>query len=355
LISNCTFANNSAASGGALYFGIDRNVTLTNCVFEGNVATMSHGGAFAHEGGGYANVLSATDCQFVGNSAPSGAGGAVFTVAWGGVDTLIRCHFEGNSASIGGGYRTDRHVVSIEDCSFAGNVAIGADSGRGGGAIAMEAISQATIVGSTFSDNHANRGGAIDHYWYCSGVSVSACTFTGNRGVLSGGAIVARDYCAIEVMSCHFDGNTSPVGAAIHASGGASSGDAVHVTSTRFVHHDEAVSDESILGGSGLAIVSESSVFCDNAIAAAIGDVDFDASNCVVEFCTDANGDGEVDACACPGDLNGDFVTDGADLSIVLGYWGPVTNPNNPADLNDDGLVDGADLAVMLGGWGACP
>jgi hypothetical protein len=53
-----------------------------------------------------------------------------------------------------------------------------------------------------------------------------------------------------------------------------------------------------------------------------------------------------------PGDLNGDGVVNGADLAILLGCWGDVTNPAcAPADLNADGTVNGADLAVQLGNW----
>jgi hypothetical protein len=54
----------------------------------------------------------------------------------------------------------------------------------------------------------------------------------------------------------------------------------------------------------------------------------------------------------CIGDLNGDGIVDGADLTILLGAWG---TDDPVADLNDDGLVDGADLTLMLGAWGVCP
>ena len=53
---------------------------------------------------------------------------------------------------------------------------------------------------------------------------------------------------------------------------------------------------------------------------------------------------------ACPADLNGDDVVDGADLGALLGQWG---GPGI-ADLNGDGVVDGADLGVLLGAWGGC-
>lgn len=59
---------------------------------------------------------------------------------------------------------------------------------------------------------------------------------------------------------------------------------------------------------------------------------------------------GEVD-CTPPliGDANGDCVVNGADLTLVLGFWG-TSNPN--ADVDGNGLVNGADLTVCLGYWG---
>ena len=66
----------------------------------------------------------------------------------------------------------------------------------------------------------------------------------------------------------------------------------------------------------------------------------------------------------CLGDMNNDFVVDGADLAIILNDFGNGAIANggngNPigdpvADVNGDGVVDGADLAVVLGTFGACP
>jgi len=53
----------------------------------------------------------------------------------------------------------------------------------------------------------------------------------------------------------------------------------------------------------------------------------------------------------CIGDLNGDGVINGAEISIVLGAW---STGNSYADINGDGVVDGADLAMILGSWGPC-
>lgn len=50
------------------------------------------------------------------------------------------------------------------------------------------------------------------------------------------------------------------------------------------------------------------------------------------------------------GDLNCDGVVNGADITILLGTWGPCTGC--AADLNNDGVVNGADITVLLGNWG---
>ena len=53
----------------------------------------------------------------------------------------------------------------------------------------------------------------------------------------------------------------------------------------------------------------------------------------------------------CPGDLNGDGVVDGTDLSLIIGFWGQV---NAAYDIDGNGVIGGGDLAVLLGGWGDC-
>jgi hypothetical protein len=73
---------------------------------------------------------------------------------------------------------------------------------------------------------------------------------------------------------------------------------------------------------------------------------------------TNANGvpdccDGGVSCGPCLGDVNFDGIVNGADISVLLGFWGLNGKPNN-ADTNDDGQVDGADLANVLGNWGPC-
>jgi len=44
----------------------------------------------------------------------------------------------------------------------------------------------------------------------------------------------------------------------------------------------------------------------------------------------------------------------GADLSIILGFWGPCSSSDCMPDLDGDGVVGGADLTLILGNWGNC-
>ena len=56
----------------------------------------------------------------------------------------------------------------------------------------------------------------------------------------------------------------------------------------------------------------------------------------------------------CPGDLTGDGLVDGEDLTLLLGEWG-ICPPSCPGDITGDGKVDGEDLTLLLGDWGPCP
>ena len=67
----------------------------------------------------------------------------------------------------------------------------------------------------------------------------------------------------------------------------------------------------------------------------------------------DINGNGILDTCECVCDLNLDGNIGGADLSIVLGFWGVVTTFPR-ADFNNNGVVNGEDLAILLSQWGPC-
>ena len=62
----------------------------------------------------------------------------------------------------------------------------------------------------------------------------------------------------------------------------------------------------------------------------------------------------ELGEAPCVADLNGDGVVNGADLSVVLAFWGSCETSDCPADFDGDGAVTGADLSVLLATWGFC-
>ena len=58
--------------------------------------------------------------------------------------------------------------------------------------------------------------------------------------------------------------------------------------------------------------------------------------------------------CGCSADVNGDSMVNGADIAIVLGYWGPASSTMPGADIDADGSVNAQDLGILLAEWGEC-
>lgn len=139
---NCLFTRNRAGSGGAIRYssvaGEESVMTAINCMFADNSATDSFDGRI---GGGaiYAGTtgtLVLTDCTFANNSAANG-GGAIFNDGPQ-ANANIRarnCTFLTNRARTGGAIYNNseagaRGVLDFENCTFSANYAE-----NGGGAI----------------------------------------------------------------------------------------------------------------------------------------------------------------------------------------------------------------------------
>ncbi|MBU0618456.1 MAG: FG-GAP repeat protein [Planctomycetes bacterium] len=71
----------------------------------------------------------------------------------------------------------------------------------------------------------------------------------------------------------------------------------------------------------------------------------------------DEDGDGIMDVCLCPGDLDGDLDVDLSDLAQLLSNYGATSGAGyEDGDLDEDGDVDLADLAALLAVYGTeCP
>lgn len=207
-LTDCEFIGNSSQGyGGAMYSWGNTRSTFTNCIFRGNSAAEG-GGAIGNQchppifpinlikcmfrdnsaknGGGMYNNggnVTLTDCQFVHNSA-LGSGGGVHNSG----ETFMRmlnCRFENNSSESGGGmsnlFETDTELV---DCLFVGN------SARSGGGVYGH-FSSPTLINCVFFRNVAlQAGGAMcNSNWedYYSNPKLINCTLVENRSKSSTG------------------------------------------------------------------------------------------------------------------------------------------------------------------------
>ena len=154
-ISNCSFRNNSAFSGGAgMYNGDDSNPLLETCSFIENVTN--------EDGAGMMNFMGSnpvlTDCDFIGNRAEDHAGGMLNVAESNPI--LDRCTFIANSAGAesqghdGGGMFNDEGSPRLTNCLFISNAA-----GRNGGAMHNRGKSNPIILNCTFSENQAGSEG----------------------------------------------------------------------------------------------------------------------------------------------------------------------------------------------------
>lgn len=205
-IRDCSFGKNHATGGGAIYFLASSveieachfydntsrwrggavwvtgaPTTVTNCSFQGNASFR--GGALCLEGS--AAIFSG--CDFSANSADSGGAVAILE----GSPVFTDCKFTENTAMAGGGVFCPRDDVQLVRCHFLANV-----SSTAGGALMCEyAIRSVTLTGCTFHGNRAPRGGAVH---------------------VEGEELL--ESCRIE--DCAFDANTAEDGGACWLAGG---------------------------------------------------------------------------------------------------------------------------------------
>ena len=194
-ISNCTFINNRAYRGGALYndaFGFGgASPTVINCTFLNNAA-FKMGGAIYNEGRfGQAEASPILiNCLFSTNSAETG--GAITNMGPSGYANPIitNCIFENNNGKFGGaiynfGLGGNASPI-ITDCIFRNN----SDGGRfgTGGAMIIDGReggnSNPVIRNCTFTNNVAGSAGGIyvttAHDGHSNPV-VEHCVFSGNN------------------------------------------------------------------------------------------------------------------------------------------------------------------------------
>ncbi|MFN8631296.1 MAG: CSLREA domain-containing protein [Chloroflexota bacterium] len=187
-----TIRNGHAASGGGA-------VSATSPLALEQVAIEDSSGTTG--GGIYASAsLVMTDVTISGCAASSGGGGVY--LASPAVGTVTRLTASGNTAPTGGGIYIEygAHIGNMSASTFATNVALGS-----GGAI--ESLGSVYMLASTtFLDNSAENGGAIDVV-LGAGIDVRDSVFRGNQASENGGAISATG--AVQSVRSSFVGNAA--------------------------------------------------------------------------------------------------------------------------------------------------
>lgn len=241
-MEDLTLQNGNTTNGGAIYN--QGNLTILNCTFKNNYATVfddnpntGQGGAIYNNGNSTTAIVNITNSVFTGNSANGNGGGAVF-----------------NSGSPGNA------TMNINNSTFTNNICTDFD----GGAIFNSGyLGNATvnINNSLFNNNTAaSNGGAIDNN--AGSLNITKSTLNNNTAKegLFGGAINNEENGTSYLNNCTLDNNTSSNGGATSNSGGE-----VTINNSTFTGNTAT--------GSGGAVVNalyqsttniENSIFTDN-------------------------------------------------------------------------------------------
>ena len=381
---NCTFVNNSASYGGAVFARDCINTSFENCSIVNNSAS-TYGGAIDIDQGSYsvfncsfennsanesagAFWINATgsveNCSFVNNSANNLAGGAIWsdanvsivncsfeknTALWEGavrmgMGSVINCSFVNNSATSGhGAIRIDNGSVLdcnfekntagngsgalyssgnliVKNCTFLNNV----DMGHGG---ALSTWGNLTVENSSFINNSAKnygRGGAI--YAYGSKNIIQNCSFV-NNSAERGGAIGG--------------GTASVINCTIENSNSLSTGGAIHLDRSTIVNCSFINCSSSSVGGAIYStyygnIANCSFINCSSSIAGAIRLNISSIKNCSFENCSAATMGGAL-WISCDGNIdNSTFVNNDATVSGGAIYINDGVNSYKISNCNFD-------------------
>jgi hypothetical protein len=270
-----------------------------------------------------------------------GAAARAFSISTSPTDPPV--HIEGLSF-----VSTSENLISASDvelrhCRFLRNGGVGAFGG------ALRIFSGAVISASqcSFELCVADGAGAVAafssslEFRYCMFLQ-NAATWTG--GPSEGGALHLVDSAA-QFLGCSFVGNTASIGGAICRWWG---------------NPTVPVTDCSFLNNSSNWNCCVACVGCDSTMPPGFGldcnvnGID-DAVEVLLEPTRDPNQDGVPDICQCTADLVNDTVVNGADMAIVLNFWGTDGSQFPGVDIDGDSIVNGSDLAAVLNAWGPCP
>jgi CSLREA domain-containing protein len=227
-INNCTFTNNWANNGAAIYNGANpatSPLTVNDSTFTANNANQSGGGIenrFSNTvtvnhstfdangapffGGGIHNlsngVVFVNDSLFTGNAANSGAG--IYNDDNGSI-TINRSNFIANHAQVGGAFGNKDGGMDFFNSTLSGNTSNG-DGGAGSNRLGTVRFFNSTLSGNT----SGNAGGAV--YFTFEGASNGTfinCTIVGNHAGTGGGIMVFNGQSIVRFGNTIMAGNTA--------------------------------------------------------------------------------------------------------------------------------------------------
>jgi hypothetical protein len=363
-IRNCHILDNEAEKGGGLFcWGYSR---CEGSTFTGNrcLWDFPYNGSAIMKGDGFGQFLFVTDCTITGNYAPGPETWAVFsfyssTIGVTGSTICGNEAYECNNCSGSSNYVSDDCPISCDpmDDTITNNDSLevvqranrcecvkewgscGSDAGQW--AVAYD-LSEGATAGREVTVNCVTYG-SYNNYQPVNGRIELWRDTDGGAPVHPNVDLVllgSRDISILGNMDRHVAIFDPPV--TIEA-------DTSLVVTMYATYSYDYVSVAGNTSPSGSATwYRDDQGFCSTEFRD-VGIFGYPNFNWVTELSVD------LGAAPCIGDINGDGVVDGSDLSQVLGFWGPCSSSDCPADLDGDGAVTGADLSLLLGSWGACP
>ncbi len=391
----CTFTNNSARGGGAVWVGgCETGMTATDCLFLGNraVTTDSSPGADSSIGAGGAirmdgTHLNATRCQFIDNEATWIGGG---TNRWYGSASFTECVWRGNRAgSQGGGdfslggAQPGTLVTDSEACdNFPDD--FGAWHELSGDCF----VADHCETGVRYATQWLKGAGATGHVYGALTLPVGTCFAEAQAGATAVGGTLAS-LASAEEATFAFDAVGSHLSLWTR-SGGANVGPYLGAqrTDDSWSWLDGTPWKYSNFSADPAASIETALTFwtsispTEGSVASTWGTVAecptaLRPNSALVEWSADCNDDGEVDyaqilagaltdydsdgipdvcdPAPCFGDIIEDGRVDAIDLAVLLSVWGTSGGDYLAADINQDGTVGAQDLSFVLASWGSCP
>lgn len=206
IVENCTFADNKAYKGAAIYSGKNEG-RIKDSTFSRNTAEVQGGALYL------SSAIDIENCTFTKNVAdsnvhPQEGGGAVFLNASGA--SIKKSRFIDNGANVyGGAVFLIEGDVSIEECEFTANHLTRGYSNHGG---AICSSGSANIVNCNFKNNSADNGGAI--FSKEGSIIIRNSNISSSRAE-NGGAIYVTD-TYVELENSHFSHNLAENGGALN-------------------------------------------------------------------------------------------------------------------------------------------